>query len=167
MPSVGARPGLSRGDTTGMWTLNLPFPNEKAEVAQSFANLRDLLPSAVNEPDNQKFETLSKQYTREREKFFAPLSPEEKKCCDFQLWQEGIARYTQIRSAEAAAQYQPTAAYTALPDFESFSSYAGKARNETLDQLRRGSTPMEADRCLLLRRRRRPATRSDQPQLEE
>jgi len=31
------------------------------------------------------------------------------------LWQEGIARYTEVKVAEAAAKYQPIAEYSALP----------------------------------------------------
>jgi hypothetical protein len=128
--------GLSRGDTTGMWMLNYPFPYEKPEVAQSFASLRDLLLSAVTEPDQDKVANLAKRYILERKKFFAQLSSDDKKYFNFQLWQEGIARYTQIKVAEAAAQYQPTAEYAALFDFESFTSYAARARTETLSELK-------------------------------
>ncbi len=128
--------GLSRGDTTGMWMLNYPFPYEKPEVAHSFANLRDLLLRAVSEPDKDKAANLAKLYVQERRKFFAQLSSDDKKYFNFQLWQEGIARYTQIKAAEAAAQYQPTAEYAALFDFEPFTTYAAKARTETLDELK-------------------------------
>lgn len=131
--------GLSRGDTTGMWILNYPFPYEKPEVVRSFADLRDVLLSAVNESDKGKAEKLAQQYIQERKKFFAQLSPDDRKYFNFQLWQEGIARYTQIKSAEAAAQYQPTAEYTALADIESFSAYAAKARSETLNELKRAN----------------------------
>jgi hypothetical protein len=128
--------GLSGGDTTGMWMLNYPFPYEKPVVARSFAKLRDLLLSAVNETDNDKAANLAQQYIQERKTFFAQLSPGDKKYLNFQLWQEGIARYTQIKAAEAAAPYQATPEYAALVDFEPFSKYAAKARTETLNELR-------------------------------
>jgi hypothetical protein len=128
--------GLSHGDNTGMWMLNYPFPYEKPEVAQSFASLRDLLLSAVNEADREKFAGLAKQYIRERKKFFAQLSSDDHKYLSFQLWQEGIARYTEIKAAEAAAQYEPTAEYAALSDFEPFPSYAARVRTQTLNELR-------------------------------
>jgi hypothetical protein len=51
-------------------------------------------------------------------------------------WQEGIARYTQIKAAEAAADYQPTVEYAALADFEPFSARP-KARTENLNELSR------------------------------
>ena len=128
--------GLSHGDSTGMWMLNYPFPYGKSEVAQTFASLRDLLLSAVNETDEKKFARLGKQYIEERRKFFAQFSSDDHKYLSFQLWQEGIARYTEIKVAEAAAQYQPTVEYAALSDFEPFTTYATKARTETLNELR-------------------------------
>jgi hypothetical protein len=131
--------GLSRSDTTGMWMLNYPFPYEKPEVARAFADLRDLLLNAVNEADKGKAKQLGQRYIEERKKFFAQLSPDDRKYFSFQLWQEGIARYTQIKSAEAAAQYQPTEEYAALADFESFSNYAARARSETLNELKRAN----------------------------
>jgi hypothetical protein len=129
--------GLSRSDTTGMWMLNYPFPYEKPELVRTFVSLRDLLLRALQEPDTGKFRVLAKQYVLERKKFFSQLSSNDKKYLSFQLWQEGIARYTQIKAAEAAAQYQPTREYVSLSDFEPFSTYAAKARAETLDELTR------------------------------
>jgi len=127
--------GLSRGDQTGMWMLEYPFPYEKPEVAQGFSHLRDLLSAAVAENDDSEF-AMAKRYIAEREKFLAQLSRDDHKYFSFQLWQEGIARYTQIKAAEAAASYQPTAEYAALPDYESFAAYAARARQETLDELK-------------------------------
>ncbi len=128
--------GLSRGDTTGMWMLNYPFPYEKPQVVQAFAKLRDVLLSAVNEADNRKFKKLAQQYRQARIKFFKPLSPDDRKYFSFQLWQEGVARYTQIKAAEAAMQYQSTAEYAALADFEPFATFGGRARRETLEELK-------------------------------
>jgi hypothetical protein len=128
--------GLSHGDHSGMWMLNYPFPYEKSEVTESFSHLRDLLLAAVTEKNDGEFDKLANRYRSERRKFLAQLSPDDHKYLSFQLWQEGIARYTQIMAAEAAGSYQPTEVYAALPDFESFSAYAARARKETLDELR-------------------------------
>jgi hypothetical protein len=111
---------LSHGDSSGMWMLNYPFPYENREIAQSFAHLRDRLLSTLNEKEGNGFETAAKAYVQDRKKFFAQLSADDSKYLEFQLWQEGIARYTQIKVAEAAANYQPTAEYKALADFEPF-----------------------------------------------
>lgn len=128
--------GLSHGDTSGMWMLNYPFPYEKTEVAEGFSHLRDLLLVALSENDGRQFAKLAKRYVRERNKFFAQLSPDDHKYFSFQLWKEGVARYIQIESAEAAAHYQPSVEFASLPDFESFASYAAHARKDTLDELK-------------------------------
>jgi hypothetical protein len=129
--------GLSHGDKTGMWMLNFPFPYHKPGVNQAFARLRDLLLDALGETDKAKFSKLAQQYVAERKNFFSQLSSDDHKYLEFQLWQEGIARYAQIRAAEAAAQYQPSKDYAALLDFESFADYSVKARRDTLDELRK------------------------------
>ena len=129
--------GLSHGDNTGMWMLNYPFPYDNPELGKSFTQLRDLLLTALNEPDQKKFNALSRQYITARKAFFAQLSPDDRKYLSFQLWKEGIARYVQIKSAEAAANYQPTPEYAALPDYESFGSFARQARSDTLSELKK------------------------------
>lgn len=53
----------------------------------------------------------------------------------FQLWEEGIARYVQVESAEAAAHNQPTSEFAALADYESFASHAGRFRSDTIREL--------------------------------
>jgi len=128
--------GLARGDATGMWMLNYAFPYDKPELDAAFSQLRDLLLRAVNEPDGPAFEKLAKQYVAERKKFFAQLSEDDAKYLNFQLWQEGIARYTEVKSAEAAAHYQPSAQFAGLSDFEKFGDYAAQARENTLKELK-------------------------------
>ena len=128
--------GLSKGDNTGMWMLNYPFPYDVPEIAQSFGHLRDTLLAALAEVDQQKFAPLAKAYLKERKMFFAQFLPGDRKYLSFQLWQEGVARYSQIKAAEAAADYQPSAAFAALPDYTPFSAYALTARARTLDELK-------------------------------
>jgi hypothetical protein len=153
--------GLSHGDNSGMWMLNYPFPYEKPEAVRGFSHLRDLLLNALNEKDERGFTKLAKQYVQERKKFLAQFSPDDHKYFSFQLWNEGVARYIQVKAAEAAAQHQPTAEYAALPDFESFAVYAARARKETLDELKQADLAQwkrvvvysfGAGECLLLDR---------------
>lgn len=129
---------LSRGDTSGMWMLNFPFPYEKPEVARGFSQLRDLLLRALNEADATAFSKLVKEYMEQRQKFFDQLSADERRYFSFQLWQEGMARYSEVKAAEAAqvAQYHPSEEFAALPDFESFASYGARARSSTLSELK-------------------------------
>ena len=129
--------GLAHGDKSGMWMLNYPFPYEKAGLRASFAHLRDLLLAALNETDEGKFKAATQRYVSERKRFFAMLAPDDRKYLSFQLWKEGIARYTQIKCAEAAEHYKPSAEYAALPDYESFESYAKRARTDTSSELKK------------------------------
>lgn len=129
--------GLSRGDQTGMWMLNYAFPYAKPEIGAGFAHLRDLLLSALSENDETKFGEEAQKYVAARKQFFAQLTDDDHKYLDFQLWKEGIARYTQVKSAEAAATYKPSPEYASLADYESFDHYAAHARQDTLDELRR------------------------------
>ena len=127
---------ISKGDATGMWMLNYPFPYEVPEIADSFHHLRDTLLATLSEVDQQKFAPLAKAYLRERKMFLAQLMPDDRKYFSFQLWQEGVARYMQIKAAEAASDYQPTSAFAALPDYTPFNAYGLTVRARTLDELK-------------------------------
>jgi len=133
--------GLSKGDTTGMWMLNYPFPYEKPEVARAFALLRDALLHVLAENDREAFEKAAKHYIEQRQRFFSLLSPDDRKYLSFQLWQEGIARYTEVKSAEASRDYQASAEFAALSDYEPFAGYAQRARTNTLDELKQADLP--------------------------
>jgi hypothetical protein len=129
--------GLSHGDQTGMWMLNYPFPYKDAVVVRTFAALRDQLLLTVGSPDGRKFRSASKRYLAMRGAFFAQLSADDHKYLSFQLWQEGMARYTEIAAAESAAGYHPTEAYQRLPDYEPFPGAPSQLRSYTLQELRK------------------------------
>jgi len=127
--------GLSHGDTSGMWMLNYPFPYEKPEAVQGFLALRDLLLKALAQQDDTKFKELAGEYEKQRKAYFAQFSVDDRKYFEFELWKEGIARYTQVKCAEVAERYEPTPEFAALPDYESFAAVGGKARAATLSEL--------------------------------
>jgi hypothetical protein len=128
--------GLRGDDKTGMWMLNYPFPYEKPEVAVGFAMLRDLLLDCLAQKDDNEFRRLAAAYVGERRKVFMALAGNDRKYFSFQLWKEGIARYTQVKSAEAAMNYKPTAEFRALADYESFATFGAHARADTLAELK-------------------------------
>jgi hypothetical protein len=119
-----------------MWMLNYPFPYEKPEVAQAFGQLRDQLLQALAEKDDAEFQKRLARYLVQRRRFFALVSNDDRKYFSFQLWQEGIVRYTEVKSAEAAALLAASDKFSALPDYESFASYAARAREKTLRELK-------------------------------
>ena len=58
----------------------------------------------------------------------------------FQMWQEGVARYTELAVARfAGARYTPTAAFTALPDFVPYAAVAERIESSVLAGLRGNS----------------------------
>jgi hypothetical protein len=129
--------GLQGDDKTGMWMLNYPFPYEKTEVAAGFRSLRDLLLDCLAQKEEKEFRRMATAYAAERERVFAALSANDRKYLSFQLWKEGIARYTQVKAAEEAMNYKPTADFAALADYESFAAYGARARADTLAELKK------------------------------
>ena len=124
--------GLARGDQTGMWMLNYPFPYAKPAVAGQFRKLSLALARAL-ESSEGGLETVAAAQTR----LAALVSPDEFRYLDFQLWQEGVARYTELRVAElAASDYQPGAEFAALPDFTPYGKQAALLRTAMLRELK-------------------------------
>ncbi len=126
---------LAKGDTTGMWMLNFPFPYDKKETVEAFTSMKRLLLAALDEQDKKAFKKKAAAYIAARHTFLGSLSQDDRRYFQFQVWQEGLARYTQIKAAEAAASYQPTDDFKGLKDYESFADYAKRARAETEKEL--------------------------------
>ena len=127
--------GLARGDTTGMWMLEYPFPYADSTVSGQFSRMREALLGTLHaSPDS--FKSAWSAYLKVREEAHASLRDDDARYLSFQLWQEGIARYTEARIASmAAAAYRPTAAFRALPDYHSFAKEATAAMSRTEREL--------------------------------
>jgi hypothetical protein len=112
---------LSRGDRTGTWMLNYAFPYDSAPVQRRFASLaRGLATSAAFRQRDDRA-TSSRDIIEAREQLRASLAPDDYRYLAFQMWQEGVARYTELQVARlAAAEYAPTASFRALSDFTPF-----------------------------------------------
>ena len=109
--------GLARGDETGMWMLNFPFPYEKAEVKEQFSAVSKALAAALRAQREKGFAGKLSSYLTARKRFQEMLAPDDYKYFSFQLWKEGVARYTEERiSSEAAWRYRPSKEFTALKD---------------------------------------------------
>ncbi|HEU4525600.1 MAG TPA: hypothetical protein VFR62_11295 [Gemmatimonadales bacterium] len=113
--------GLARGDTTGQWMLNYPFPYDSAPVQRAAEALAASLARGET-PD---------AVTRLRQALRRTLSPDDDRYLEFQLWQEGVPRYLEIAVAEAAARAgEPSQASRRLPDYEGYADLAFRLRNE-------------------------------------
>jgi hypothetical protein len=118
---------LAHGDQTGMWMLNYPFAYQSEAVNQAYAAMCERLAEALDDKRVTPFAGRLAAYLDARKRFRQSLSDDDYKYFSFQLWQEGLARYTEYRLARlAASRYQPTPAFRALKDFTPFAEVAAK-----------------------------------------
>ncbi len=128
--------GLTRGDTTGMWMLNYPFPYDSAKVERQFSLLCQSLWETVESRETKEFANKLSAYLEARRRFKDVLSDDDFKYFSFQLWQEGIARYTEYQIAKLAAEkYKPTNEFKSLPDFTPFKAVADSMLKNILSEL--------------------------------
>lgn len=127
---------LARGDQTGMWMLNFPFPYEKDEVVKQFVVLGRALSEALQPASSKQFKRRLRAYMEARKRFKGMLAADDYKYFSFQLWNEGVARYTEYRIARlAATNYQPTREFRALEDFTTFKQVADSIMNRIKAEL--------------------------------
>jgi hypothetical protein len=129
---------LSGGDRTGMWMLNYPFPYRSKAVVERFSGLSRKLARLLDHSSASDRRAFWQAYT----KFLADLSERDRRYLSFQVWQEGIARYVELRTAEfAARRYDPTPEFKALPDVQAFADIAPQMRAAILDALANPDLP--------------------------
>jgi hypothetical protein len=118
--------GLARGDKTGMWMLDYAFPYDSARVRTHFAAMTQLLDSALAiSADDQRAAARWAAVRDARSGLRSELTPDDDRYLAFQMWQEGVARYTELAVARfAATHYTPSAAFTALPDYVPYATVA-------------------------------------------
>jgi hypothetical protein len=118
---------LARGDTTGMWMLNYAFPYDSAPVVARFADFTHAAAALIAErrPSRADERARYADFLAARDRLRASLSSDDYRYLAFQLWQEGVARYTEYALARLASErYRPTSAFRALPDYQPFDSAA-------------------------------------------
>jgi hypothetical protein len=124
MTDAVAALNLARGDSSGMWMLNYPFPYESADVTKQAANVSGLLLQAIQSSGSDFAARLS-AYLQARDHLKKMLNADDYKYLSFQLWKEGIARYTEYHVAKVAAEsYSPSKEFRSLPDYSPFSNTA-------------------------------------------
>ena len=127
---------LARGDQSGMWMLNYPFPYDSLVVKTAFAKLCSLLASALQTRGTELFRSSVGRYLEGRREFKSTLKDDDYRYFSFQLWQEGIARYTEYRIAALAAErYEPMKEFRKLPDFIPYRALADSLKKRIMDKL--------------------------------
>jgi hypothetical protein len=128
--------GLAHGDNTGMWMLNYPFPYDSVRVQQKFTSMTHALLDALAQTDQRGLAAKLAVYRRAAREFRQSVPAEAEKYFAFQLWQEGVARYTELMTGELAAKsYSSSPAFSALPDFTGFGAASHVVREKILDDL--------------------------------
>lgn len=111
---------LAKGDKTGMWQLNYKFPYEDHTVNEKYMDYAQNLKLCINHLYTPKFKKYFKRFKTSRKAFEKSLSTEDYRYFSFQLWQEGLARYTEIKFLDLLESYNPSAEMKALTDFTPF-----------------------------------------------
>ena len=160
---------LARGDSTGMWALNYAFPYDSTAVRARFDTLAHALAVALVDTSASRASDVTAALAA-RAALAHGLAADDARYFEFQLWQEGVARYTEYRLATlAAARFTPSPAVRALPDFQPWAEARDSVRrtivrgvsNARLDvQRREVAYPVGAALALLLDTAR-PSWRSE------
>ena len=115
--------GLSNGDQSGMWQLNYPFPYEDKATISAYKSYTIALKKAIEMLQNKNFDIYFNQFRKAREKFKNSLKENDYKFFSFQLYQEGIARYTEYGFLDLMKDYSPSKEVQKIKDFTSFKEY--------------------------------------------
>ena len=119
--------GLAHGDTTGQWMLDYRFPYDSAPVQQAMRSLATALVRAVEAHPAARASAV-KDVIDARDTLRNRLTAADYRYFEFQLWQEGVARYIELAAARAATEAgEPSTEFRSLPDYESYSRAANRA----------------------------------------
>jgi hypothetical protein len=120
---------LARGDTTGMWMLDYTFPYDSVPIQRAVRGLAVALGQALDAPPGARSSAL-KRVVRARETLRGRLTAADYRYFEFQLWQEGVARFIEYAAARAASadSGKPSAAFERLADYAPSSAAAAEAR---------------------------------------
>lgn len=88
---------LSNGDNTGMWMINYAFPYKDGAFNEQYKKAAEQLLNLIQDDDITDSEFSA--YLEAREALANKVSDDDWRYFEFQLWQEGIARWHEIKMA--------------------------------------------------------------------
>lgn len=127
--------GLSNGDQTGMWQLNYAFPYENEKIIEQYKSFTTALLNVLSNIDNKSFNSYFEKYLKQRTKFKNLLKPADYRYFSFQIWQEGIARYTEYKFLKSLDFYVPSKEMTKLKDYVNFKEFKDKLYTKEINAL--------------------------------
>jgi hypothetical protein len=86
---------LDRGDESGMWMLDYPFPYEREETARSFRVMAQRLIAVLDAQGTETFDGALREYWLSRNAAKSTVSDADWRYIELQFWQEGVARWTE------------------------------------------------------------------------
>jgi hypothetical protein len=92
---------LKGGDETGMWMLNFPFPYADPKAGEAYASASRTLAAALESRGKRGFRSAFTRYLAARQAFETTVGPRNWRYLELQLWQEGVARWTEIELGRA------------------------------------------------------------------
>jgi len=126
---------LAGDDKSGMWMLSYKFPYDNKQISDQYKTLTQSAVKTFQSINDKDFEFNLSNYLSEREKFRSLLDKKDYDYFSFQIWQEGIARYTETEIAKALKDnYKPSDEYSQLNDYISFDSFYVKVINRLLSK---------------------------------
>ena len=126
---------LANGDETGMWQLNYPFPYEEDQVAALIDGYRDALLMGLKSLESGESVDLSVVHEASC-KLIEQLASSDGRYLEFQIWQEGIARYTEHAVTRfAMAHHTPLDEFTKLADYMPYSAALESLRTRLRTEL--------------------------------
>ena len=130
-----AKLDLARGDSTGQWMLNYAFPYDSLPVQRAMRSLATALARALDAGPEARRAAIV-EVSHDRTALRALLSEADYRYFEFQLWQEGGARFTEYAVARAAAKSgEPSADFRRLPDYVPYGQAAEEAQADLRRQL--------------------------------
>lgn len=120
--------GLAGGDRTGRWMLDHPFPYDSARVGEAYAGLARALATALRAIGTDSLPGRAAPVATAVTMFTDVLSRDDRTYFWFQVWQEGVSRYIEVRAAEAAARWAPS-------DSISYGALAGELKAAIVHEL--------------------------------
>jgi hypothetical protein len=122
-----SRLGLARGYTTGQWMLNYPFPYDSAPVQRAVRTLAASLLQALDARPDTRARALA-AVREDQAALRKLLTAADYRYLEFQLWQEGVARFTEYAAARAAVHAgNPNADFRSLPDYQPYDQASDSA----------------------------------------
>lgn len=126
---------LANGESSANWTLNYPFGYQDQTIGELISSMGYELAAILRESNSNKRQQLAKNYATKRADRLAVLPRGDRRYFEFQLWQEGVARYTELVLAEFAA----SGTHTSLRESHNFAALAANLRKRILQTLTQGA----------------------------